>query len=446
MAQLKSTAEDDHKGRQARNMKKQQFLRIGLIIAAVAACVAPPRAGGQALGGNVRALDDNITLQPGTGTNKAAFAPTVVYPTGHYPNDVASVQAAIDRGGLVVLKAANATGTPTPFNFGPPQRGSGSVSLRGTVVVVGESTHSAPATISGGAVPFIVLPGADVTIAEINFDTPFRSGILLSDPASAIIAGNRITHVVGEVFISRSHPEGFTLANAIETNDGGTISILNNVIDDVKAQSGIGIEQFAARGRVQIIGNRVSGTNTIAIESSQSPGPVVIEDNVVLPGPERDRVGSFGVGIEVNGPGSFEIINNKATCSNPNGVCIFVFGTTSVPGFGPVMKPIIRDNKIEVLTAPPSADGIGFLGAVSGGSVVENDVKGSGEAAIIAVCSGSDPASCPSGNRFDDNGIKDFTGSLASVFFGAGTHENVFRGFCGKLVDNGMHNQIICEH
>jgi hypothetical protein len=43
---------------------------------------------------------------------------SVVYPTGLYPYDVTIVQAALDRGGTVLLKAVNVAGIPTPFNFG----------------------------------------------------------------------------------------------------------------------------------------------------------------------------------------------------------------------------------------------------------------------------------------------------------------------------------------
>ena len=46
-------------------------------------------------------------------------AATVVYPTGSYPLDVQNVQAALDGGGTVLLKATNAAGVPTAFDFGP---------------------------------------------------------------------------------------------------------------------------------------------------------------------------------------------------------------------------------------------------------------------------------------------------------------------------------------
>ena len=47
------------------------------------------------------------------GSACAAPAATVVYPTGSYPLDVQNVQAALDGGGTVLLKATDAGGAPT---------------------------------------------------------------------------------------------------------------------------------------------------------------------------------------------------------------------------------------------------------------------------------------------------------------------------------------------
>jgi hypothetical protein len=59
----------------------------------------------------------------------AALAVIVVYPTGDYPTDVQNVQAAVDQSGTVLLKAQNAAGVATTFNFGPPVEGPGFVTL-----------------------------------------------------------------------------------------------------------------------------------------------------------------------------------------------------------------------------------------------------------------------------------------------------------------------------
>lgn len=132
-------------------------------------------------------------------------------------------------------------------------------------------------TITGGNIPFLGGFGARVAIHGISFEGPFAGAILLIDAVEATIASNRVESVVGAAF------RGVTFANAIETVFGGSITIKDNVIDDVVAAAGIGIEQFGAGDGVVVSGNRVSGTNLIAIEATNST-PARIVDNTVVPG------------------------------------------------------------------------------------------------------------------------------------------------------------------
>src|SRR5262245_54067987 len=77
-----------------------------------------------------------------------------IYPTGRWPRDVQNVQAAVDAGGTVRLKAVDFTRTPTAFNFGGDSQTIGSVRLHTDVIVVGEEAGSARTTIRGGTIPF----------------------------------------------------------------------------------------------------------------------------------------------------------------------------------------------------------------------------------------------------------------------------------------------------
>jgi hypothetical protein len=69
------------------------------------------------------------------------------------------VQAAIDRGGTVFLKATNIAGKPMAFNFGTPDPNHGgttcnvdgvSVSITVDVAIIGERAGQQMATIKGG--------------------------------------------------------------------------------------------------------------------------------------------------------------------------------------------------------------------------------------------------------------------------------------------------------
>ena len=366
---------------------------------------------------------------------------TFVQPTGLFPDDLLNVQAAVDAGGTVVLGATGASGEPLSFNFGPAvSRASGGrgVDITTDVSLIGERRGEAVATIVGGNEPVEVFPGVRVIVSGLTFERPFFDAIFLNDPASATIVDNRIEHVVGS-FVSPS----LGLALGIDVFRGRKITITGNVIDDVDAPFAVGIAVFAARD-VLIAGNRVSGTNTIAIEASGNTGVTRIVDNTVAPGPERYPRGAFGAGIETNGPGFYEIRDNDATCVNPNAGCIYVFGMTNLFSFGPVVAPVIEDNRIDVGTDGGAA--IFLTGQVSQARITDNKLTGTGDAAFAifgASC-------CPDrsdlfGNTFLDNDLTHFTSLSADVIFDEFTHDNVFTGQCRSVIDLGVGNQITCD-
>jgi hypothetical protein len=365
-----------------------------------------------------------------------------VYPTGQFPLDVTNVQAAADRGGTVLLKATSRAGQPTSFNFGPAQLGSGEVTLAGEVALVGERRDSSRTTIFGGAIPVTSIPGARVRIAGITFDHSFWIAIAINDAADTKIIDNRIEHVVGRFVPSRRFPPGFTVAEALDVGGGQTVSIRDNTIQDIRGDHGVGISQYGNRGRVDITGNRVTGTNTLALETGSSGGRNTVENNYLAPGaPTSAYPGAVGTGLEVNGGAGYRLVGNHVACANPIAICMFLFGSTTVPGFTPLTSSVVRDNHIE--SQANLVDGIVLYGQVSGVTVADNNVTGKGEAAVGAFC--RDAASDLAGNRFRDNDIATFSGSLASVYFDTCSHDNVFTGFCGKLIDLGTHNQVTCE-
>ena len=95
----------------------------------------------------------------------AAAGVVEIYPTGSFPEDVMAIQAAVDsfaaagKGGVIILKARNMDGVPTPFNF----KNDGEPEERGTVLIagdpvgriefVGEIEDDAQTAIVGGNIP-----------------------------------------------------------------------------------------------------------------------------------------------------------------------------------------------------------------------------------------------------------------------------------------------------
>ena len=101
-----------------------------------------------------------------------AAGPTVVYPTGQWPADVDDVQAAANAGGRILLKAVNASGVPTAFNFGSPDN----LRHRGVAFEV-------PVEVSGG---WVALACGISTIIGVGFGFyPARKAARL-DPIDAL--------------------------------------------------------------------------------------------------------------------------------------------------------------------------------------------------------------------------------------------------------------------
>ena len=152
-----------------------------------------------------------------------AFADATVYPTGDPGVDVPAVQAAVDAGGTVLLKAVDVEGTPQVFDFGEfpvgavdwDAAGSGSVALgtQGDLVILpvgssffllsigndvhllGETVGDARTTIRGGTIPIrnfaplgsgsaVVFGLSKLSIEGIRFTEPALQAVYLTQLGS----------------------------------------------------------------------------------------------------------------------------------------------------------------------------------------------------------------------------------------------------------------------
>ena len=102
---------------------------------------------------------------------------TVIYPTGQFPADVNNVQAAVNLGGAVLLKARNAANVFTPFNFGPAVDGSGTIFLNTDVRITGETVAGRMTTISGGDTPFRSYEPVNSAFHKLYFDGPRMAAV-----------------------------------------------------------------------------------------------------------------------------------------------------------------------------------------------------------------------------------------------------------------------------
>jgi hypothetical protein len=371
----------------------------------------------------------------------AAQSLVVVYPTGQYPADVQNVKAALDGGGVILLKATTSTGVPTAFNFGPPVVGPGFVDVRRDSELVGERTSIGKTTIEGGWYPIQGFASVTAAVRDIDFHSPLDGAILFVGPPTAdtAITGNHVTHVIG-----RFRTPTRTFGEAIVVS-GGRVVIDDNVIEDVDAFNGSGISEFRSAGPVEILRNMISGTTNHAIEATANEQAVRIEGNVLRPGLSC----CAGFGIEVNGTGAYTIQWNDILVESPVGIGIWAFGALGF-GFGAVTSPVIARN--HVVLSPVGTiggqlfnDGIDLAGLVSSAYVGQNQIEGPGFSAFSLFALSFDPATQPSDlgfNTFVGNNIARVKAQVADVFLDVPTHDNVLVGSSGTVLDLGTRNSI----
>jgi hypothetical protein len=374
---------------------------------------------------------------------------TVVYPTGVFPDDVQNVQAAVAAGGEVLLEAADQSGRPIAFNFGPvadPGIVSETVVARVDVVIRGTTAHGHMTTINGGYEPIIV--GAPhVRIEGLRFVKPYIAAIYVFSSSDVVIVDNVIQDVVGYDL-----GDGTTVGYGIlvdpeylpSASIGGRVLIVRNVIDDLQALLGYGIDVTNLDADVTIDGNRVSGTNLNGILVGATSGHASVVNNLVIPGPQLDPNITSGNGIVFGHPrgGTFSIRSNRVICVNP-----FADGIAAVssPDFPLIGSEVLGNN---VTMHGSLYGGISLYDTTSDVLVADNEIKGDGAYALqIGFFDQSTPASAI-GNEFADNKVRDFSPAVSDIFFDVNAADTVLCDQAGSLNDNGVGTKITsqCVH
>jgi hypothetical protein len=225
----------------------------------------------------------------------------------------------------------------------------------------------------------------------------------------------------------------------------GTVTIERNVIADIDAEDGLGLALVGFEADVTIAGNDIRGTNFMGILAFGHSGRVRIEDNVVIPGPERfPGIYSVGQGIQV-GPlfaGQYEvptapavIRRNRVSCENPIADGIVLFG-----GDDRLENSVVALNRVTMQGS--FFGGITLYDNVSHTAVALNRVTGSG-AYALDVPAAFTPGTLQQGNVFLANDTGGFTESVADVWLGASSVDTWVIGCRGTVVDEGIDNHVI---
>lgn len=394
----------------------------------------------------------------GTAAVSGIVTPTVVYPTGVYPDDVNQVQAAVDRGGTVILKSVNSAGVATSFNFGTgiAVNQSGGVLLNKDVEIRGEVTPSRRTTIVGGFLPIESLQPIKTTIENLDFESPFWTAITVVASTGSTIVGN-VFHNIQPVQVRVPSGNIITFAQAIGFSGydpsgapapnliTGNVVISGNTIDGARAIFSNGIQFDSFDADVEFVGNKITnvnddttqtGSGIIVIRASKT---VALVGNFISPGPTTN-FGADGIFIDGNREARYLVTGNVIETTGPYADGIDIAGGDPTGTTGTVKAQVFANS---ISTAGETAAGIFLYDLVTETDVWANQIKGSGINAMGISTYGfdTDPAT---DNRFTANDLRGFTSNESDLFYDTNTQSNIEVGFCRSVVDLGSGNSSTC--
>ena len=381
-----------------------------------------------------------------------AKQPTVVYPTGMFPADVQNVQAAINQGGTVLLKATDSAGHPLAFNFGTLNDDAG-VNIVNDVSITGELVGANRTTIDGGVTPFLIFAGRN-SIEGIKFDAPVFKAIRIRGSNGTSIIGNEIEHVVprpGHIFSTADGIDVFPQVGRPASDISGNLIVSGNTFGDLTGNFAIAIQVDSVAANVTISNNTFQlgqlasdfgFVNSGAIACIRCHSAVTISGNTITIGP---GVVFDGIALIGGAQARYNVIGNIINSQGPFTDGIDVVGIAGDPG--PIVAAVIQNNSITVHNAVNFFSGIGLFGAVSNSTIQGNTVMGDAGAALNAdeVFLG-DLTDQVLSNRFLFNDIASVTVSGAHIFLGENTANNLIRGQCVDVIDLGVGNDISCPN
>ena len=394
-----------------------------------------------------------------------------ILPTGNFPDDVYNVQSVVDdlgfRGvdGKIVLAALNDEGTPTAFNFGEGDYVLGERSFvliwgdenSGDIAFVGETVGSAQTTIVGGFLSIYCARSTKFEVKGIRFEGAEGTPIMVSHCNSCEIKDNEIVDVRGDPFGMGPYGVPKAVGIWVASNYGalddieGYVEIKDNRIYDVVADYAFGIAVVITNAAFEIKDNEIFNINSVGILISDNQKPVIVEKNLVIPGPGNTLSPfSEGTGIHANFQAPFplgddatlHIEKNRIICENPNASGIGAFGGP----IQPIKNSVFTKNHITMVDTLWSGIDLGVWGGPGfyDNYIGENVIDGKGTWAIYL--GEFWPGALPSelfNNTFEENNLDDYLSAGPDVIFDEFTHNNFYFGGIETVLDLGQDNVIV---
>ena len=389
--------------------------------------------------------------------NTAAQPQIVIVGRGNAAADVAAVQAAVNRGGIVYIRGA--------FSFDQAPVDSRTILVTTSVTILGrpDAKGDMP-SITGGTTPFrIAAPGAMVTIEGLRFVGPTSAAIQVMSAGGLRIANNRIERVrpapLPGVAAAETGAAGIGLGMG---QISGEVAIERNTIDvggsPAERTSGIASnpQGFEPGVRIRIAQNTITNITAHGIDLRNVAGSATIESNVVIAG----RIGSkpegladsFVDGIRCLGSGEYRVALNWIDVGYENAAGIRLQGNAAAM---PIARAVVTGNYVRI-TAPSDslagAENAGIeLRRATTDAVVENNlIHGVGRTALSVA---SEPGRVSmaatlwlDSRWFTAGPTQPGAGRGADVIVGSGSTDTRVAGGPGTFSIDDQGTRTIVEH
>jgi hypothetical protein len=360
------------------------------------------------------------------------------------------VQAAVDGGGTVVLKASNVSGAPTAFNFGTPHYlVGGGINIYNDVEIVGERVGGNMTTIAGGFLPVLGVAAAKTRIADIDFESPGASAIVIAASTGTEITGNIVNAVVPALLtLGFTDSDGIDLFGNYAPGVTGKARVSGNLIEGLTGDFANGMQLDEVAADVTISDNTVifeqsSGyIQTIGITAFRSHGKVSINRNFIYMGP--GNMDTYPAPIFAGGEHEaiYTISNNDIVSNHPNADGIEVNGGDASE---PTNGANVTGNRVLISSTYPGLGGAGvsFYGGVNNAIVSGNIIEGS-SAFALQIAEGFFGGASAVSNRVLGNDISGHADLTADIYLGSNSSDTLVAGQCASAIDLGVANRINC--
>ena len=374
-------------------------------------------------------------------------AATEVTGTGDPTIDIPAVQAAVDRGGSIILKGRFSFNKPPTkpvaallaSEWYPP---AAQVLVSRTVTISGvRDANGEMTTIEAGTIPFYVeARGERVAIRGLRFVRPISDAILVYAARGVEISSCKIEGLVpyaggGEgIAVTTRGQLPVPASPGNPANVSGRLLIAHNDIDaagGTARDDTAGIIVFAVGQSpneevdLEIIGNDVRNTTQCTICIVRVDGRVRVTGNTLRTSREVEEGSasrldfSRGDAVRLVSSGTYLMANNSIECYRADAAGIAVFSQFAE---WPAERALVEDN--DVLMSPPagsvlrdSSAGISVRGFAHGVVIRHNRIRGRARAALAMQAF---RGGVPTDSAFIDNRLDHFEAGLADIFVGSG--------------------------